>query len=132
MGNAGEHLFSQAPSRSDHDTSTVNTSINSVIHKPMRLGAVKVTKHSNDQKAPRAHLSDPPESFQENGDLCLISERVHLRGCSMGVIWFVFLYETPLAHQQNPFSRWMWELTTRILHLGMAALLSTDSWLTFR
>lgn len=104
MGNAGEHIFPQAPSSSDQDTSTVNTSINSVIHEPMRLEAVKVTKHSNDQKAPQAHLSDHPESFQENGDLCLISERVHLRGCSMIVIWFVFLYENPLVHQQNPFS----------------------------
>ncbi len=132
MGNAGEHLFSQAPSSSDQDTSTVNTSINSVIHEPMRLGAVKVTKHSNDQKAPQAHLSDHPECFQENGDLCLISERVYLKRRSMIVIWFVFLYETPLVHQQNPFSWWMWEPTARILHLGMAALIFTDSWLTFR
>lgn len=83
------------------------------------------------KKHPRAHLSDPPESFQENGDLCLISEKDHLRGCS--IICFIFFwFETLLAHQQNPFSRWMWEPTTRILNLGMAAVLSTDSWLTFR
>lgn len=73
----------------------------------MRLGAVKVTKHSNDQKAPRAHLSDPPESFQQNGDLCLISEKVQLRGRSMGVISFFsfFRHETLRTDQQNPFSQ---------------------------